>query len=90
MQTSFFSSISSKAAAAAAEASKAVPSANKHTVDRLLDELASPGILERRARDAERPLVDYIDAEARNFPAEVQLKVARDLYTRLERRAADK
>ncbi len=66
-------------------------SANKHTVDRLLDDLCVPGILERRARDGpDKPLVEYIDAECRTIPPEQQSKFAKELYARLERRAADK
>jgi hypothetical protein len=89
--------VGSRAAAPAAEQPMARTSSqqhsgggNKHTIDRLLDDLCLPGILERRVREAERPLIDYLDNEVRGWPAELQAKAVRELYVRLERRAMEK
>ena len=52
------------------------------TLSRHLDELCRPGALDRR-RDGERPLLEYVDAEARDLSADTFGRFMNDIYTRI-------
>jgi hypothetical protein len=52
------------------------------TAARLLDDLCRPGALER-AREGDRPLRDYVDAEARDLGGEAFGKLMAELHARV-------
>lgn len=53
------------------------------TLSRHLDELCRTGALERRSKDGERALLEYIEAEARDLSAEAFGRLMADVYNRI-------
>jgi FKBP12-rapamycin complex-associated protein len=53
-------------------------------VGRLLEDLCRPGALERRLRDGEHSLKEYVEAEGRDLSPEAYSKLKKDIYRRVE------
>ena len=73
----------SASAAAATAAKGPAPARMSDTLSRHLEELCRAGALERR-KDGERHLHDYVDAEARDLPAEAFGRFMNDIYSRIQ------
>ncbi|EFJ44271.1 target of rapamycin, growth-regulatory PI3K-like protein kinase [Volvox carteri f. nagariensis] len=53
------------------------------TLSRHLEELCRPGAWERRAKDGDKGLLEYVEAEARDLSLEAFGRLMSDLYTRI-------
>lgn len=53
------------------------------TLSRHLEELCRPGAWERRAKDGDKALLEYIEAEARDLSLEAFGRLMSDVYSRI-------